>query len=89
MRVKLEDDDPIELMLSVAERTGSNKSSMLQDIERGSRTEIDSLNGAIVKLGQIYGIPTPINDALTDMVKRLEKGEKVDIQELFRRFHNS
>ncbi|MCS7115839.1 MAG: 2-dehydropantoate 2-reductase, partial [Nitrososphaerales archaeon] len=60
--VKLE-NDVIKSMLSVAERTRLNKSSMLQDIERGSKTEIDSLNGAIVRLGHIYGIPTPINDA--------------------------
>ncbi|MEM2210492.1 MAG: 2-dehydropantoate 2-reductase [Nitrososphaerales archaeon] len=80
--VKLENDDPVRVMLNVAEITRLNKSSMLQDIERGSKTEIDSLNGAIVKLGSIYGIPTPINKALTDMVKGLEKGVKFDKQEL-------
>lgn len=80
--VKLENNDPVRVMLNVAKITRLNKSSMLQDIERGSKTEIDSLNGAIVKLGSIYSIPTPINKALTDIVKDLEKGVKFERQEL-------
>lgn len=62
--------------------TAAHRPSMLQDLEAGKRTEIDALNGAIVRLGERHGIPTPMNAALTDWVKRRERGEKVDEQHL-------
>ena len=49
-----------------------NRSSMLQDLTRGSRTEIDFLNGKVVELGKRHGIPTPANDCLTQLVRFLE-----------------
>jgi len=45
--------------------------SMLQDVERGAPTEIDSINGAVVREGEAVGVPTPINWALTQLVKAL------------------
>jgi 2-dehydropantoate 2-reductase len=43
---------------------------MLQDMARGSRlTEIDALNGAICRYGREHGIPTPVNDVLTAIIK--------------------
>ncbi|UCC33803.1 MAG: 2-dehydropantoate 2-reductase, partial [Candidatus Bathyarchaeota archaeon] len=51
----------------------ANRSSMYQDIIRGKKTEIDFLNGKIVKLGSKYDIPTPINKALVSMIKFLER----------------
>jgi len=56
----------------VAEATGSNRSSMLQDVDRGRRTEIDALNGAVVRLAEKLGVETPVNRALTALVKGLE-----------------
>lgn len=53
--------------------TAEHKSSMLQDIERGKMTEIDYLNGAIVKLGEDRGIKTPVNKTMTRIIKALEK----------------
>ena len=49
-----------------------NRSSMLQDLTRGSRTEIDFINGKVVELGKRHGIPTPANDCLTQLVRFLE-----------------
>ncbi len=46
--------------------------SMLQDIEKRRRTEIDVINGAIVEAGRRLGIPTPYNDAMVWLVKALE-----------------
>lgn len=46
--------------------------STLQDLQKGRRTEIDHLNGAVVALGQQYGIPCPVNAALTAIIKQLE-----------------
>jgi 2-dehydropantoate 2-reductase len=47
-------------------------SSTAQDINRGKRTEIDSLNGYISRRGTELGIPTPVNHALYALVKLLE-----------------
>jgi len=49
-----------------------NRSSMLQDVTRGNRTEIDFINGKVVELGKRHGIPTPANDCLTQLVRFLE-----------------
>ena len=46
--------------------------STLQDLQKGRRTEIDHLNGAVVALGEQYGIACPVNAALTTLIKQLE-----------------
>jgi len=67
-------DDPLKRVMDVARSTRDNKSSMLQDIERGTRTEIDFINGAIVAEGLKAGVPTPVNEVLTLLIKAAEKG---------------
>jgi len=52
--------------------TGSNRSGMLVDVLNKRKTEIDFINGAIVRLGKKHGIPTPVNKTLTAAVKGLE-----------------
>ena len=42
---------------------------------KGRRTEIEFLNGFVVRKGEEVGIATPANAALTDIVKRVERGE--------------
>ncbi len=64
--------DPVEEMLRIARITGNNYSSMLQDLLRGSRTEIDYINGKIVELGEKLGVETPINRVLYIAIKGLE-----------------
>jgi len=54
---------------------GEHRPSMGQDMVKGRRTEIEFLNGLIVRKGEEIGIPTPANAALTDIVKRVERGE--------------
>ncbi len=54
---------------------GAHRPSMGQDMVKGRRTEIEFLNGFIVGKAEAIGIPTPANAALTDIVKRVEKGE--------------
>src|SRR5262245_15799806 len=58
--------------LEVAEATAANRSSMLQDLDRGARTEIDFLNGAVVREGRALGVPTPVNDFLWRRVRERE-----------------
>jgi 2-dehydropantoate 2-reductase len=56
--------DPAGIALEVARATASNRSSMLQDLERGTLTEVDALNGAVVRRGRRLGIATPVNEGL-------------------------
>ncbi|HVZ06778.1 ketopantoate reductase family protein [Rhodopila sp.] len=53
---------------------GEHRPSMGQDMVKGRRTEIEFLNGLIFRKGEEIGLPTPANAALTDIVKRVEKG---------------
>lgn len=71
-RIKLVYDDAIEKTEAVCEATAQNISSMLQDALRKKKTEIDFINGAIVRQGQSLGIPTPVNSLLLDLVKSIE-----------------
>lgn len=71
-RIKLIYDDPVQKTESVAVATKGNISSMLQDVLKGKRTEIDYINGAIVRQGRNLGLPTPVNSVLTDLVKTIE-----------------
>jgi 2-dehydropantoate 2-reductase len=65
------DQDGAEIALEVARATAGNRSSMLQDLERGVATEIDALNGAVVREGRRVGVPTPVNEALwTEILAR-------------------
>ncbi len=61
------------LVLDVARKTGENRSSMLQDISAGRRTEIDAINGEIVARGRKKGLSVSGNEAITLLIKFLEK----------------
>ncbi len=64
--------DPMNQVRQVCRNTARNRASMLQDILRGTATEIDAINGAIVGMGRKLGIETPYNTALTGIVHTLE-----------------
>lgn len=49
------------------------KASMLQSLEKGSITEIDFINGAVVRWGDRYGVPTPVNRTLVAAIKGAER----------------
>lgn len=57
---------------SVARRTAGNRSSMLQDLDRGARTEIDALCGAVVREARRLGLEAPVNERLWREVRALE-----------------
>ncbi len=61
---------------SVLKATASNRCSMLQDVMAGRVTEIDSLCGEVVRLGEEYGVPTPLNQQLLSLIKGIEKSTK-------------
>jgi 2-dehydropantoate 2-reductase len=58
----------------IAEQMSGTRSSTAQDLARGKRTEIDSLNGYVARLGAQLGVPTPVNHALFTLVKLYEAG---------------
>jgi len=60
--------------LQIAEQMSATRSSTAQDMARGKRTEIDSLNGYVVRLGEQLGVATPINHTLYTLVKLQESG---------------
>ena len=72
------DADPEELIDHAAkpEVAYDHKASMLQDVEARRQTEIDYLNGGIVRFGEQRGIPTPLNRAILALVKGVEKSWK-------------
>ncbi|QTA82532.1 2-dehydropantoate 2-reductase [Desulfonema limicola] len=72
LNIELPYDKPFEQVKEVCKKTFANKASMLQDILRGARTEIDVINQAIVKKGRELGIDTPCNAFLSDIIKALE-----------------
>ncbi|NQU18829.1 2-dehydropantoate 2-reductase [bacterium] len=71
-RIKLIYDDVIDKTEGVCEATAQNISSMLQDVLKKKKTEIDFINGAIVRQGQSLGIATTVNSVLLDLVKSIE-----------------
>jgi len=71
-RIKLMFDDCLSKAESVCEATAENVSSMLQDILNKKKTEIDFMNGVIVRQGESLGIKTPVNALLVDLIKTIE-----------------
>lgn len=71
--IKLPYDNAVEKVLAVAVATAQNRSSMLQDLSAGRLTEIDAINGALVREGERRGVATPVNRVLTLLIKALEK----------------
>jgi 2-dehydropantoate 2-reductase len=69
--IRLPYPDPVVAAETIARRTATNRSSMLQDVERGAPTEIDAICGAIVRAGEQTGVPTPINRTLLQLVQAL------------------
>ncbi len=71
-KIKLIYDDPLAKVEAVCEATALNVSSMLQDVLKKRRTEIDFINGVIVRQAKSLGVPCPVNSMLVDLVKTIE-----------------
>ncbi len=67
------EEDPIEKVRKAIEATKENRSSMGQDFDHRRKTEIEAINGAVVREAQLLGTPVPFNQAVTDLVKAIEK----------------
>jgi 2-dehydropantoate 2-reductase len=71
LRIELH-GDPRQMVQKGANAPGKHRASMLQDVLAKRPTEVDFMNGAIVRWGAQVGVPTPLNRALWELVKGLE-----------------
>jgi 2-dehydropantoate 2-reductase len=68
----IDERERVDYIHSLLEKAGPTRGSMLQDFEAGRQTEIDVINGAVVRAGEETGTPTPLNRALVALVKGWE-----------------
>ena len=70
---ELSDEGIGDYVIKALSGVADNKISMLQDIEAGRRTEIETLNRKVWEIGEKLGVPTPLNKIMTLLVKAIEK----------------
>ena len=68
-------EDAAALAAEVARSTAANRSSMLQDMDRGAPTEIEAITGAVVAEARRLGVRVPVNEALLAAVRAVDAGE--------------
>ena len=76
--IDISDSEMQDLLIEVVDSTSENRCSMLQDLMAGRKTEIDSLCGYIIMMGEGLGIPTPLNSLLMALVKGVEMSSQRD-----------
>jgi ketopantoate reductase len=79
--IVLPEEDPKAVIKAFC-KVKFNKPSMLQHMEEGRQTEVDALNGAVVRVGQQFGIDTPYNRATTLMVKAREEYMRIALRKI-------
>ena len=77
--IKLIHQDMVKETASICEKTSANLNSMLQDVLKKRKTEIDFINGAIVREGRKLNLSTPVNQVITDLIKAVEEAYKKQI----------
>lgn len=77
LNIQLPFDDPLKEIKKVCFNTSDNLSSMLQDILKGKKTEIDSINSAIAKKADELGISAPYNKVLSNIIKAIEESNNI------------
>ena len=69
---EIDEQERLDAIHGLLERAGPTKASMLQDFEAGRQTEIDVINGAVVRAADETGVPVPLNRAFVALVKGWE-----------------
>lgn len=72
-KIKLPQKDYVKIMYQVAQKTDNNLNSMLQDVLKKKKTEIDLMNGKIVEFAEELNFNIPFNKIITTLIKGLEK----------------
>ena len=73
-------DEALEVAMGYA---GATKASMLQDLEKGAKTEVDVINGGVVDRGREYGVETPRNERVVGLMHAMERGERRPGRDVF------
>ena len=73
-------DAALEIAMGYA---GETKASMLQDLEKGAKTEVDVINGGVVERGIEYNVETPLNDRVVELMHTMEQGERSPGRDVF------
>jgi len=71
--ISLSYEDPLATVYDVAKKTGANRSSMLQDFDKHRASEIEVMNGAIVREGERAGVSVPVNATITRVIRAMER----------------
>jgi 2-dehydropantoate 2-reductase len=69
----LSEDDIQKIIEIISTLSPEGKTSMLQDVEAGRKTEVEIFSGAVCDLGRKYGVPTPVNDLLFRIIRAIEE----------------
>ena len=72
--IRLLYENPVQSVREICANTAGNLSSMLQDYRRGKKTEIEAINGVIVREAAARGIPAPVNAQLYRQVQDMTAG---------------
>lgn len=71
--IALPQPDVVAYAEEICQRTANNLNSMLQDFRRQRRTEVEAINEAVVRAGAAAGVPTPVNETLSRLIRGLEE----------------
>ncbi|MCK5458730.1 MAG: 2-dehydropantoate 2-reductase [Thermoplasmatales archaeon] len=69
--IKLSYSDMVQRTKEVIRKTSENYSSMLQSVQKGKTTEIDSINGVLIDIGRTYNVDVSLNEILVSLIKNL------------------
>ena len=72
--IELTDQDVVNWYPVLNKLSPDGKTSMLQDIEAGQKTEVEVFSGEVIALGKQYNIPTPVNETVFRIIRILEQG---------------
>lgn len=78
----------IQLFRKLWDGQGAQKGSMIQDLEKGRKTEVDCINGVVCKKGREAGFPTPYADKVVELIKEAEKSGRLNDFSYLSRFDN-
>jgi 2-dehydropantoate 2-reductase len=74
--IPLNGEDMIAQTKEVIQRTATNSSSMLQSIQKGKKTEIDAINGVLIKIGKQHNVETQLNEIAVNLVTSLTEEKR-------------
>jgi 2-dehydropantoate 2-reductase len=75
--IELKEDDIGKYVEILKTLSPDGKTSMLQDVEAGRKTEVEIFSGTVIEYGRKYGVPTPVNDILFKMIRTIEKMRQI------------